>query len=258
MKKQSKILLSYLLAICAVLVLAIPAKAQTSDFSVHLKRDFGYGGGINIRGTFTISLLGDTAKVREVTFLIDDEPIATVKTAPFKFQFRTDTYGFGMHNLGAEVTLLDGTTGKTDVVQYNFVSPEAERTQVGSILGGIGGVLLVAFLIVALVQGLMLKGSKKHLHQPGEPRNYGVFGGTVCPKCGRPFPRHLWGINLVVGRLERCDNCGKWVMTTRATPAALAAAEAVEKKEVQADQRTSDIKQDPKDDLENSRYVDDI
>jgi ribosomal protein L32 len=258
MNKQLIFIYSFLLVFCTVLTLVTPVNAQTTNYSVHLNRDFGYGGGVNIRGTFTISLVGDTAQVQEVTFLIDGKAMTTIRTAPFKFQFHTDDYGFGMHSLWAEYNLQDGSAGKTEAVEYHFVSPEAERKQVSTILGGIGGAILVTLLIVALAQGLWLKRSRKHLHQPGEPRHYGVLGGTVCPNCGRPFPRHWWGINLLVGRLDRCDNCGKWVMTHRATPAELAAAEAKEEQEIKADQKAPDTKQNRKDDLENSRYVDEI
>ncbi len=258
MNKQSKFIYGLLLAFCAALLLMGPVMAQATGYSVHLSRDFGYGGGVNIRGTFTISLVGDSTKIQKVTFLIDGKTMTTINTAPFKFQFNTDKYGIGMHSLSAQYTLQDGTTGKTDTVDYNFVSPQAERKQVGLLLGGIGGAVLVTLLIVALVQGLVLKNSRKHLHQPGEPRHYGILGGTVCPNCGRPFPRHWWGINLIGGRLDRCDNCGKWVMTHRATPAELAAAEAKEVQDVKADQTVTNLKQDQKEDIDNSRYVDEV
>jgi ribosomal protein L32 len=143
-------------------------------------------------------------------------------------------------------------------VQYNFVSPEDEKEQVGGIVGVIFGGILVTLLVVGLIQGALLKGSKKGLHQPGEPRNYGMLGGTVCPKCGRPFPRHLFGIKLIVGRLDRCDNCGKWVMTNRATPAALRAAEEAEKADLVADEAVTAVKEDNSPSLDDTRYMDDL
>lgn len=258
MKIRLKYLYSVLLSLLIIFILVIPVAAQASGYAVHLRRDFGYGGGVNIRGTFTISLTGDESAIQQVTFLIDGKAMTTVRRVPFEFQFQTDDYGFGMHDLWAEYTLQDGTTGKTESVQYNFISPTYARKQVVGILGGIGGAILVTLLIVTLIQGLMLKRSRKHHHRPGEPRHYGALGGTICPHCGRPFPRHWWGINLLVGRLDRCDNCGRWVMTHRATSEELAAAEAKEQREIEADQIVPDLKQDQKDDLENSKYVDDI
>ena len=201
---------------------------------------------------------GDETAVRNVRFVIDGEMLAEVGSAPFSFQFKTDDYGFGTHNLWAEVDLQDGTTLTTPSIQYNFVSPEEERKQMGSILGFIGGGIVVTLLIVGLVQGVFLKGSRKGPHQPGEPRNYGMLGGTICPKCGRPFPRHLFGIKLVVGRLDRCDNCGKWVMTTRATPAALQMAEEAEKADLVADEAVTAVKADKSTSLDDTRYMDDL
>jgi hypothetical protein len=248
------------LLVLAVLLLgaAPPALAQSDDYSVHLRRNFGYGGGANIRGTFTISLVGDETQVQQVVFLIDGETLATVSEAPFSFQFHTDDYGYGTHRLWAEYTLLGGAGGTTAAVQYNFVSPEAEREQVTTILVGVGGAVIVTLVIVGLVQGVLIKG-KGRRHQPGEPRQYGMLGGTICPKCGRPFPRHLWGIKLLVGRLDRCENCGRWVMTSRAVPAELEAAEAKERAELAADAlRPVEIDADRDKLLDDTRYMDDV
>jgi len=259
MKNNRKILFAVMLVLTLLGVAALPVRAQSEGYSIHLARNFGYGGGVNIRGTFTISLTGDETQVQKVNFLMDGSSMAVIETAPFKFQFQTDDYGFGTHLLTAEYTLTDGTTALTPSLQYNFVTPEDEQKQVTTILVGIGGTVGVTLLIVALVQGAMLKGKRSTL-EPGEPRNYGMLGGAVCPKCGRPFTRHLWGLKLVVGRLDRCDNCGKWVMTHRASAEALAAAEAAERRDVLADQHVSEGVEEPdqKDVLDDSRFMDDI
>lgn len=219
---------------------------------------FGYGGGVNIRGAFSIELVGDETAVQNVRFVIDGETLAEVRSAPFSFKFKTDDYSFGFHDLWAEVELKDGASRTTSKLQYHFVSPEEEREQVGGIIGSILGGILVTLLITGLVLGVVLMGSRKRLHQPGEPRNYGMLGGTICPKCGRPFPRHIWGMNLVVGRLDRCENCGKWVMTTRAIPAALLAAEEAERADLAADEAVSTNKVDKGPSLDDTRYMDDL
>ena len=259
MKNNHKLLFTVLLALTLLGAAVRPALAQSEGYGIHLARNFGYGGGANIRGTFTISLTGDETQVEKVNFLVDGSSMAVIDTPPFKFQFQTDEYGFGTHLLTAEYTLTDGTTALTASRQYNFISPEEERKQMITLFGGIGGVVVVALLTVALVQGTMLKG-KRRSYEPGEPRNYGMLGGTICPKCGRPFPRHLWGIKLVVGRYDRCDNCGKWSMTHRASAAELAAAEAAERREVQADRQVSEVdeKPDQKSALDDSRFMDDL
>ena len=259
MKNNTKILFAALLVMTLLSAVVVPVIAQSEGYSIHLTRNFGYGGGINIRGTFTISLTGDETQVEKVNFLLDGSSMAVIDTAPFKFKFQTDDYSLGLHLLTAEYTLTDGTTTMTSSLQYNFVSQEEERKQMTTILVGIGGTVVVALLVVGLVQGAMLKGKGKS-HEPGEPRNYGMLGGTVCPKCGRPFPRHLWGIKLVVGRLDRCDNCGKWSMTHRASAAELAAAEAAERRDIAADQSVSEVddKPDKKNALDDSRFMDDL
>lgn len=237
---------------------SVPVNAQSNDYAVHLRRNFGYGGGSNIRGTFTISLLGEEESVESVTFLIDDEPMATVSEAPFNFKFQTDDYGFGPHRLWAQVTLDNGQVVETPSIQYNFVSPSTEREHVITIVGGVVGAIIVALLLVAGLQSLFIKGKQPGTHEPGSPRNYGLLGGTICPKCQRPFPRHIWGMNLIVGRLDRCENCGKWVMTVRATPTALRLAEEAELEAQKRDQEPPNVKPEIKNDLDETKYLDGI
>lgn len=251
--------LSFLIVLLLLAGVNSSVAAQTSsDYAVHLRRDFGYGGGVNIRGKFTISLVGDEAEVAQVRFLLDGETMATRTSPPFRFQFQTDDYGFGTHRLWAEVQLKDDTLLTTEALQYNFVSPETEREQIIPLFIGIGGALVVTLIIVGGIQYLISRGKSGGRRQPGEARRYGLLGGAICPKCGRPFVRHLWGMNLVVGRLDRCDNCGKWVMTTRATPEALQAAEAAEQAAEQADQVAADDAWRPEDSLDETRFVDEI
>ena len=207
---------------CITLSLPYPVLAQDADYRISLRRDFGYGNGMDIRGTFSLRLVGDETHVEQVTFLIDNQPMGTIMEPPYRLQFHTDDYALGIHNLTAEITLQDGTTLQTDPIQANFVSADQEGKFVTMILLGIGGAIAVSIIIMAVVQTFVFKRKKG---ANGNKKNYGMLGGTICPKCGKPFSRHLWGMNLVVGRLDRCEHCGKWVMTTRAAPAALEAAE---------------------------------
>jgi hypothetical protein len=256
MKKKLNLIILCLTAL--VMVMAVtPVWAQQSDYRVHLQRNFGYGGGSNIRGTFTISLVGDETAVDTVRFRIDGEEMAIVNEPPFSFKFHTDDYGVGTHALAAEVALADGRTLVTESIQYRFVSPETERQEVVTVVAGIVGSIVVVMLLVGVIQSLILKRGKKGPHRPGQPRNYGVMGGTICPKCGLPFPRHIWGLNLMVGRLDRCEHCGKWVMTTRAAPDALAAAEQALTPD-DADAQPPVVSRKDEDDLEESKYIDQI
>ncbi len=45
---------------------------------------------------------------------------------------------------------------------------------------------------------------------------------------GKPFGMHIWGLNALGGKYDRCDHCGKWSIVRRASPSALAAAEAAD------------------------------
>ncbi len=256
MKKKLYVLILSLAALLMVMVVR-PVWAQDSDYGVHLKRNFGYGGGSNIRGTFTISLVGNETAAEVVRFLIDGEEMAVVTEPPFSFKFHTDDYGFGAHSLSAKVSLMDGRSLVTESIQYHFVGPETERQEVVTVVAGIVGSIVVVMLLVGVIQSLVLKRGKQAPHRPGQPRNYGAMGGTICPKCGRPFPRHIWGLNLMVGRLDRCEHCGKWVMTTRTTPEALAAAEQATLSD-DVDAQPPVVPGSSQDDLEESKYLDQI
>ena len=256
MNKKRVFLLFLWVAITFVMV--TPAVAQSNDYMVHLRRNFGYGGGVNIRGTFTISLVGEEDHVAGVTFLIDGDPMIRVNEAPFRFKFQTDDYGFGMHLLSAEVTLNNDTVVETPALQYNFISPSSEREQIIVVLGGVVGAIIVTLVAVAIIQSAVIKTKTTPSREPDAPREYGLLGGTLCPKCGRAFPRHIWGINLIVGRLDRCDNCGQWVTTQRATPAALRAAEKAEREADQKDMEMPVAEPPLKDILEDSKYIDGI
>ena len=247
-------------ALAAVLlaVLTLPVSAQEEGFSVRLRRDFGYGAGVNVRGTLTISLVGDETQVESIAFLIDGEVMASVGDAPFRFQFHTDDYGFGRHQLNARVILQDGRVETTSVVGMNFISPEEERGSLVTLFFGIGGALILAVVIYLLVQTLIFKRKPKRAHQTEEARQYGLLGGTICPQCGRAYPRHIWGINLVIGKLDRCDHCGKWAMTVRASPERLRAAEEAEFKALEKDKGEGVIGYQIRDALDDSKYVDEV
>ncbi len=128
----------------------------------------------------------------------------------------------------------------------------------GKILLPVGGIIVGAVLISVLIQFL---GRKKVTLNPDVPRDYGMLGGTICPKCGHPFPRSLLGMNLVVGRLERCESCGKFSLTRRATPEELYRAERAERdaaRQASAAEMVTPEKPAPKDDLDESKYIDSI
>ncbi len=259
--KNKHFILSLMLLIALLFGSQQTVFTQSEDYTLHLKRNFGYGGGTNIRGTFTLSLVGgpgdEESPIESATFLIDGETMAVITKPPYTFKFQTDDYGFGTHTLSAEVLLENGTSLTAPALTYRFISPKDERQQVTALIGGIVGAIIVALVLVSLIQSRLLKRDSTS-HQPGQPKNYGMLGGTICPKCGQPFPRHVWGMNIVIGRLDRCGNCGKWVITHRATPTALKAAEGIQSTEEAVNATEKPKAVDSADGIEESKYIDHI
>lgn len=248
------------LTICLGLIFGVTRTGYTQDntYTVHVRRNFGYGMGSDIQGALTIRLLGEEGKVDRVTFYIDDEVLYKTDEEPFSYQFNTEDFDPGTHRLYAEVLLDDGQSLTTSAVQYNFLSSKEANRQIRNVLIGIGGAIIGSMLIVGIIQSLVIGKEGKRPHQPGTPRSYGILGGTICRKCGRPFPRHIWGINLVVGRLDRCDNCGKWSMTVRATPKALKMAEEAELEALEEEVTGNRLEHNQENLLEDTKYFDEL
>ena len=122
----------------------------------------------------------------------------------------------------------------------------------------IGPILLIVLLVIVVssMSAISLKG-KKEVYQPGVNRDYGPLGGAVCKHCGRPFARHIWGINMVIGKFDRCPYCGKWSVVQRAAPSVLLAAEMAQVNQSSENDITKmDEKDQTKKDLDDSRYTD--
>lgn len=261
MIKKTAQLTIFIVLLMSLLAFSKPfvhAQTPTPPYGIRFNRDFGYGAGSNVRGTFSLAISGDLEQITSVTYLVDGKELATVTETPFKFQFHTDSQGYGWHDLSAEITLTGGSQLSLSTIRYNFVSPEDEKTDMTGILIPIGGIVVGALLVSVLIQFL---GRKKKPLDPDIPRDYGMLGGTICPKCGHPFPRSLIGMNLVVGRLERCESCGKFSLTRRATTEELYRAEKAERDAArQASEAEMEVpeKREPKDALDESKYIDSI
>jgi len=256
---RKKVFAILLLCLCLLLIPYHLVSAQDDDYTIHVRKDIGYNMGRNIQGRFTISLRGDEAQVQSVTFFINDSVLHQVDSAPFRHQFSTDAFDPGEYRLYAEVLLRDGTKLTTTPATFEFLSRQDSGNQITTILLGLGGVVLLTMLVVGLIQIFVGKGiGKQPLKplQPGESRDYGMFGGAICARCGRTFSRHIWGINLVVGKLDRCDHCGKWVMARRASPEALRLAEQAEMEATQADEDSLLVASDDRNIYEDTKYFD--
>jgi hypothetical protein len=233
---------------------SVMAQNEEPDFRISLQRNMGYGGfSGDIQGTFTIKA-EDMEGLENVIFLLDGEPMAQVNEAPFKFQFHTDNYALGWHTFTAVGTSVDGKVLHSNEIRSEFVTPQKGWKTAGMIAGPVIGVALLVALFSFFVPLITRKDERVPI---GARRSYGLLGGTICTKCGRPFSRHIFGLNMAVGRLDRCPYCTKWSIVRRASPQELAAAEAAELNGAgdSDDMGTSEPDQLRKD-LEDSRFVD--
>jgi len=191
-----------------------------------LRREWGYGGfGGQIQGHFSVRAAGPE-DLQQVVFYLDDEVLGTADAPPFRVRFVTDAYPLGPHRLSAVGYAAEGRELRSNTLEVTFVSAEQGWREAGRMLLPVLGVVLGALLLSGLA--VYLGERKRSPAPPGTPRAYGIFGGAVCPKCGRPFGRHWWAPNMLTAKLDRCPHCGGWSLARAASPEALRAAEEAE------------------------------
>ncbi len=256
MKKLSSVLLIF----CVLTLATIShAYAQSDEeLKLGLSRDFGYGGfGNDIQGLFTMKIINPPANITRVVFFIDTTSMGEDTSPPFSLQFNTDSYSLGLHTLNAIGYTSDGKEINSNNIQAQFVPANAATQGLVKIVVPILGLILLIGLISVFLPLILNKGKMSSL-PPGAQRNYGIGGGAVCPKCGRPFPLRLWWINLGVSKIDRCPYCGKWSFVRPRSLAELRAAEAAELSKVQAgNQVTGETEAEKlKKELDESRYHD--
>lgn len=217
---------TWLVIIClSAVILSVSAQTVT-PLTLNMRRNFGYSSGTgDIQGNFTLKATPDQA-VQRVIFYLDGEPIGEASTEPYELRFVTDNYPVGVHSLTAKGFTAAGLELDSNIIKVNFVTAEATRTAMFTIVGFVFGALILVTILSMAIPTLL--GKKVKPVPLGAQRNYGLLGGSICPRCSRPFARSLLGINLVVGRLERCPHCGKWSLVGRASLEALRAAERAE------------------------------
>ena len=220
---KSSLFLTFFLAA----IFSSASAVQTEEVRLNVQRRFGYSSGSQIRGTIALDIVG-SGSFLSVKYAIDGQIIAEVTQSPFTVTFQTTDYSDGWHDLSAIVQTADNRTLKTAPRRFEFLSAAAEgQAMTGIIIPLLGFVALIT-LGGVLAQVLWMQKKGVNRLPLGSPRKYGLMGGTICPKCQRPFSRHWWGLNMVVGKLDRCDYCGKWSVTRRLSSQELARAEADE------------------------------
>jgi hypothetical protein len=246
-----------LYALLLLIITFSSVSAQEESLTLKLSKDFGYAWAGDIQGTFSMKISGPENLAR-VEFLIDGEVIGEDIQSPFRFQFNTGNYGLGPHTLSAVGYTNDGLALHSNQINVNFVTSEQGWKSTGNLIIPILVVVFGVMLLSFVVPWLISRGKPKAKVPLGAPRNYGVAGGTICPKCKRPFSRNLLSPNLVIGKLERCPHCGRWSLVKRLSSAELAAAEAAELEMAYEGEQVPALIEEERlqRDLDDSRYED--
>ena len=219
-------MIKFFLSLLLLSISILPAK-QDEQLQIRLRRNWGYASGTGkIQGTFTIraSSPGDLSRV---VFYLDDQVLGEVNGAPFELRFVTDDYPLGLHQIQAAGTTAGGLDLQSNVIQTEFVTAGEGWQAASNLIVPLVVIILAAVGLAILVPLVFTRGKKEQL-PPGAPRNYGVHGGAICPKCSRPFSRHIYGLNLGLHKYDRCPYCGKWSLVRRESKEVLEAAEAAE------------------------------
>jgi hypothetical protein len=207
------LLLTIVLAACAQAVQQAEATAEperVSEYRLNITRTFGSDTGTGkIRGTFELKVIGDEGAIQQVSYRLDGQEMALLEEAPYAYKFQTQAYPEGDHTLSAVVATRSGVLIETTGRIFNFISSEEQFASMGRILGIVFGVVISMMLIGILMQFVVFRGKGLRSLALGEPRNYGLMGGGICPRCKRPFAFHWFGMNLVTAKFDRCDYCGR-------------------------------------------------
>ncbi len=243
--------IAFAAAVLAAAWFAASALAQSEPLKMSLSRDFGYSLGGDIQGTFSFHVSGPSDLVR-VDFYIDQTKIGEDTTAPYSLQFNTDNYPLGTHEMYALGYTSGGQELRSNTATANFVSASEGGAATLRIVVPILIVVFAAMVLSAVLP--ILTGRRKGSLPPGTQRKY-TFGGSICPRCKRPFPLPLLGMNWFVGKITRCPNCGRWGLFREFSIADLRAAEQAE---VQAAPAAPEASADEKlkKDLDESKYQD--
>jgi hypothetical protein len=197
-----------LVAAIITFLIFIPVHAQTEEMTLKLSRDWGYGGfNGDIQGLFSMKATGP-ADLTKVEFYIDDVKFGEIERAPYIWQFNTDNFSLGKHNLYALGYALNVQKYKSNIIPRNFV-PASEGTKSAMKFVMPIVVILFGFILLSFVIPLVTTRGKILELPLGAGRIY-KFGGGICPKCSRPFSFQALSMNLGFSKLARCPYCGKW------------------------------------------------
>ncbi len=224
--------------------------AQTdSELTISMLRNFGSALGGNISGTFTIRAKGPD-KLDHVTFYLDNEPIGTVDSPPYNLKFNTSAYAEGTHTITAVGTTTDDQELQSNSITRNFLTQSESNKSIILFV-----VPLVLLIIVARFAAHWIS-KRGDSSSPEVAALDGPNGGTICPKCHKPFARHWWGLNFGTSKYDRCPHCHKWSLVKRVPPELLQASiDTMQQSETPSEETTTtDNKTDRKRRLDDSRF----
>lgn len=207
-----------LLALVCFSFSVAPLQAQGDELILRLRRDWGYGGfNDDIQGTFSFHVEAPPDTVN-IEFYIDDQLVGTDIEAPWRYQFQTDAYAPGAHQMRAIGRTAAGATLTSNTVTNTFVEAGEGSKVVFRMVVPILGIVLLAIIAGTLIE--MRRGKRRTGPASGR------WGIAFCPKCGQPFALHFFALNFGLRKYDHCSQCGKWSLVSRASPAQLAAYEA--------------------------------
>jgi hypothetical protein len=239
-----------------LLTVVTPVGAQSDqNLTLLLSRDFGYSSGTGrIQGAFSLTASG-ADDLERVVFKIDDQIIGEADQPPFRLRFSTSNYPLGVHTLTATGFTSSGQSIESDLIRVEFVSADEGWQTAAKIAIPIVGIVFSIMLATFVLPFLFGSGKRAQL-PAGARRSYGISGGAICPKCSRPFAMHVFGLNLVVGKLDRCPYCGKWSLVRRSSIQELHAAEAAELEALSSEPSLPDAsEEDLRRQIDESRYL---
>jgi Zn ribbon nucleic-acid-binding protein len=248
--------LAALCLLAALLPMPLRAQDQAAQLLLRLRRNWGYGGFGEIQGNFSLTVSGPEG-LDNVTFLLDQQVVAEVGESPWTWGFQTGQFSPGNHVLQAVGHLGDGTELRSNEIRVRFLS-DAQATRatvrvVVVLLGAVGGLLALAGMVTLWLS----RGRRGRTEPEGGDVGYGLLGGAVCPKCGRPFDLHWWAPNAgALAKLDRCPHCGHWSRVKRTSARELRLAQGLEAEETTLDHVPTLTEQEQlRRDLEDSRYT---
>jgi hypothetical protein len=215
-------ILSLALLMALFLMLALPIAAQGEQLQISLRKQFGGDFGSKIQGQFLLQVRGGPGDLAGVTYYLDGNVLGETVAPNLAYSFSTDNYAPGPHEITAEGRAADGTIYTSNTLQVEFITGEEMGKMVGTIIVPILALVVLAAIIPVI---MAVTGGRKTPPAPGEPRSYGLLGGTVCKRCGQPYPIHWWSLRLGFARLDRCPYCGNLTLIQRASPETLKQAE---------------------------------